>query len=128
MISLEVNPCNKMKGPHLQMKFLSIYSILHWNHIHPHPYIHPCFLVISLIVIEILHRIGWFMKGNQNWVIVRLAGACPQTPYPKTLPIKRYPGPHQHHKIVKYIMMGEKSLFSSHLSNSKQLREMKSFF
>ena len=94
IILLEGNPSNKMKEPHHQVKCLSKCSILHWNHIHPRPYIHPCFQVISLTVIKILHRIGWFTKRNKNWVIVKLAGSFPQTPSPKTRPLKRNPWPH----------------------------------
>ena len=97
----KVSHSNKLKEPHHQVKCLRKCSILHWNHIHPHPYIHPCFGVISLTIIEILHRIGWFMRRNQNWVIVTLAGAFPRILYPTTIPIKRDPGPHRHHKIVK---------------------------
>ena len=97
IIPLEGNPINKLKEPHFQVKCLSKYSMLHWNHIHICPYIHPCFQVISLTVINILHRIGWFTRRNQNWVIVTTSGACPQTPYPTTLPLNRDPGPYRHH-------------------------------
>ena len=97
IIPIEGNPSNKLKGRHFQVKCLSKCSILHWNHFHARPYIHPCFQVISLTVINILHRIGWFTRRSQNWVIVTLAGACPQTPSPTTLLLKRDPGPHRHH-------------------------------
>ena len=91
-----VLPSNKLKEPHFQVKFMSECSILHWNYIHPRPYIHTFFQVISLTIIKILYGIGWFTRRNQNWVIVTLAGACPQNPSTKTLPIKIDPGTHRH--------------------------------
>ena len=81
-----------------------------------------------MTVIEILHMIRWFTRRNQNWVIVTLAWACPKTPYLKTLPLKRDPGPYQHHKILKYISRGEQSLFGSHSISSKWLSEIKLLF
>ena len=106
IIPLEGSPSNKLKEPHFTVKFLSECSILHCNHIHPRPYIHPCFQVINMTVIKILHRIGWFTRRNQNWVIVTLSGACTQTPSLITLPLKLDPGSHRHHKIVKNISSG----------------------
>ena len=41
----------------LSSEIYEIISILHWNHINTHPYINPCFHVISLTVIYILHMI-----------------------------------------------------------------------
>ena len=101
MILLKVNPINKLKEPHHQVKFMIECSIIHWNQIRTCPYIKPCFQIISMTVIDILHRIVWFMRRNQNWVIMTLDGACPHITYPITLPLKLNPGPHRHHKIVK---------------------------
>ena len=47
----------------------------------------------------ILNRIRWFTGRGENRVIVTLDVACPQTPSPVTLPLKRDPGPHWHHNI-----------------------------
>ena len=55
-------------------------------------------LVKSLTVIEILHRIRWFTRRNQNCVPVTLYGSCPQTPTPRTILIKQELGPHRHNK------------------------------
>ena len=79
IIPIEGNPSNKMKDTHCQVKCMSECYILQWNHIYPLPYIHPCSQVISLNVIEILHRIGWFARRNKKWVIVTLDGYFPQT-------------------------------------------------
>ena len=56
IIPLEGNPSNKLKEPHLQVKCMSEFSILHWNHIHPCLYIHPCFQFISMTIIEIKNQ------------------------------------------------------------------------
>ena len=77
IITLEVNSSNKPKEPYYQVKCLSKCSILHWNHIHPHQHIYPCFQVISLTIIEILHCIRWFTRRNQKWVTVTLVGCFP---------------------------------------------------
>ena len=105
IIPLEGNPSNKLKETHRQVKCLSEFSILHWNHIHPRPYMHSCFQVISLTVIKILHIIGWFKRRNQNWVILTLAGYCPEIPYPINILLKRDPGPRQHHKIALVLLV-----------------------
>ena len=101
IIPLEICHINKLKETNCQVKCLSKCSIPHWKYIRPCPYIHPCFQVISLTVINILHVIGWFTRRNQNWFIMALAGDCPQTPSPITLTIKRDSGPYQYHKTVK---------------------------
>ena len=72
-IPLEGNPSNRLKEPHLQVKYLSERSILHWNHIHPCTFIHPCFQVISLTLTKILHRIRCLLGGTTtrllwNWM------------------------------------------------------------
>ena len=101
IIPLEGNPSNKTKEPHRQVKCLRQCSIFHWNYIHPRLYIHTFFQVISMTVIKTLHTIGWFTRRNHNWVIVTLAGAFPWNKSPTNIPLKRYPGQHWHHKIVK---------------------------
>ena len=100
ILPLEVNPSKKLKESHFQVKCPSKCSILHWNYIHLCLYFHPCFQVISLTVIDILLRSRWFARRIQKWVIVTLAGACPQTPSPTTLPLNQDPGPHRNYKIV----------------------------
>ena len=40
-------------------------------------------------------------EEEQKWVIVTLDGDFPQTISPTNPPLKRYPGPHQHHKLIK---------------------------
>ena len=99
-IPLEGNPSDKLKEPHRQVKFISKCSIIHWNHIHPRSYFHPCFWFINIDVLEILHRIGWFTSRNQNWVTVKLVEYFSCIPNPRTLPLNREPGPHWHNKIV----------------------------
>ena len=97
IIPLKGNSSNKLKEPHRQVKCLRKCSLIHWNNIHPRPYIHPCFQVIYLTIINILHRIGWFTRRNQNRVIVTLAGACHQITSATTLPLKQEPGLHRHY-------------------------------
>ena len=110
IIPLEINPSNKLKEPHRQVKCLSECSILHRNHIHPCLYIHPCFQVISMTIIEILHTISWFTRRNRNWVIVTLYGACHQNTSPITIPLEQDPGPHWYNKIVKKLAVGENTV------------------
>ena len=40
-------------------------------------------------------------EEEPTWVIMTMSEACPQTPYPRTLPLKRDLGPHQHNELVK---------------------------
>ena len=96
----EVNPSDKIKEPHFQVKLLIKYSIIHCKNIHHHSYIHPYFQSISMTVIYNHHRIGCFIMWNQNRITVTLNGVCSQNTNPRTLPLKRDPGPHQYHAVV----------------------------
>ena len=75
IIPSESNTSNKTKTPHIQVKGLSKFSILHWNYIHSRPYTHPCFQVTILTLIDIHHMIRYFTRMKENLVIVTLVGA-----------------------------------------------------
>ena len=101
IIPPEVNTVNKLKEPYFKDKNMGKHSVIHQNYTNPCPYIHPCFNVISLTIVYIYNKIGWFKIRKQIRFIVTLYGSCTHTTTPGTISIHRNLGPHRHHKILK---------------------------